>query len=82
MQNPSKRKLLSTLKWKPLYNSEGQGQTFQHFPWTDAFGEALLRLIYMTDNFWHGSDKNGTRTSFTRLFLCRAKRCEITFWCG
>ena len=45
--------------------------------------------IYTTGNFWHGSDKNGTRTKnystdvlFTRLFFCRAKRREKMFWYG
>ena len=50
---------------------------------------ANLSPIYTTGNFWHGSDKNGTRTKnystdvlFTRLFFCRAKRREKIFWYG
>ena len=27
-----------------------------------AIGLGELRPIYTTENFWHGSDKNGTRT--------------------
>ena len=44
-----------------------------------------IRPIYTTENVWHGSDKNGTRTkkystdtSFTHPFFCH----EITFWFG
>ena len=54
-----------------------------------AILEGLTSPIYTTGNFWHGSDKNGTRTKnystdalFTRLFFCRAKRREKMFWYG
>ena len=51
--------------------------------------KADLSPIYTTGNFWHSSDKNGTRTKnystdvlFTRPFFCRAKRREKMFWYG